>query len=248
VKQLALGKRGAPITASLFMTAVIFLAPQLLLAFALSIVAVVAGANASTVSDWLGSTWGNFTLSLLVYGLMPVVMWLFVRKLRTTWHEYGVRRAGLLQTATFAICGIMVYYITLLVTLSLASAAGIIDPNQEQQIGFSRDTSGPLLVLVFVGLVALPAFVEELLFRGFLFTHLRKVLSFSWTTVVVSVGFGLLHLQLGSGSAPLWSVMIDTTILSVVLCYVREKTGTIWAGVLIHALKNSVAFIALFLL
>lgn len=233
--------------ASLFMTAVIFLAPQVILAVLLSIVAVAASANMQTVSDWLGSTWGNFSVSLLVYGLMPIVMWLFVRKLRTPWRDYGIRRVSALQTLTYAACGIVMYYVTLVAALALASGAGLIDMNQQQDIGFSRDTSGPFLVLVFLGLVVLPAFVEELLFRGFLFTRLRRVLPFWWTTLVVSVVFGALHLQLGDGSPPLWSVMIDTAVLSVVLCYARERTGSIWAGVLMHGLKNGIAFAALFL-
>lgn len=233
---------------SMLMTAVIFWAPQVILAVLLSIVAVAVSANMQTLSDWLGSTWGNFSMSLLVYGLMPVIMWLFVRKLRTPWRDYGIRRVSTLQTLTYAACGIVIYYVTLVVALALASGAGLIDMNQQQDIGFSRDTSGPLLILVFLGLVVLPALVEELLFRGFLFTRLRRILPFWWTTLIVSVVFGALHLQLGAGSSPLWSVMIDTAVLSVVLCYAREKTGSIWAGVLMHGLKNGVAFVALFLL
>ncbi|MEJ0073120.1 MAG: CPBP family glutamic-type intramembrane protease [Candidatus Saccharibacteria bacterium] len=40
---------------------------------------------------------------------------------------------------------------------------------------------------------------------------------------------------------------IDTFTLSVVLCYIREKTGTLWSGVLIHALKNGIAFLSLYI-
>ncbi|MGH7237402.1 MAG: CPBP family glutamic-type intramembrane protease [Candidatus Saccharimonadales bacterium] len=40
---------------------------------------------------------------------------------------------------------------------------------------------------------------------------------------------------------------VDTFILSTVLCYLREKTGRLYAGIGVHALKNFVAFAALFL-
>jgi len=247
VKSIANNLRAVQVLVALAGTALIFLLPQLLMAVALALSVVAFNLDQVAATDWLGGAIGNFTVSLFVYGLMPLVMWFIIKRYRESWRDYGVRKSPLFQAITYAAVGIMVYYVTLVITLAIASGTGLIDTNQEQDIGFSRDTSGPLLILVFIGLVALPATVEELLFRGFLFTRLRKALSFVWTTVVVSLVFGVLHLQLGGGSAPLWSVMIDTAILSIVLCYVREKTGSIWAGVLIHGLKNSIAFVALFL-
>lgn len=248
MKSLGNSLKTVQIIVALAGTALIFVLPQFLMALALALSVVAFNLDQAAASDWLGGAVGNFTVSLFVYGLMPLIMWLIIRRYRESWRDYGVRKSPLFQAITYAAVGIMVYYVTLVVTLAIMSGLGLIDTNQEQDIGFSRDTSGPLLVFVFLGLVALPAIVEELLFRGFLFTRLRKALSFVWTTVVVSVVFGVLHLQLGGGSAPLWSVMIDTAILSIVLCYVREKTGSIWTGVLIHGLKNSIAFVALFLI
>ena len=56
--------------------------------------------------------------------------------------------------------------------------------------------------------------------------------------LIVSIIFGALHGQ--------WNVAIDTFILSMVACYLREATGTIWPGVVIHMTKNAVAFVLLF--
>lgn len=247
MKSIANNLKTVQIIVALAGTAFIFVLPQFILALALALSVVVFSLDSSAASGWLAGPIGNFTVSLFVYGLMPLVMWFIIRRYHESWRNYGVRKSPLFQAITYAAVGIMVYYVTLLLAFAIVGGLGLIDTNQQQDIGFSRDTSGPLLVLVFLGLVALPALVEELLFRGFLFTRLRKALSFAWTTVVVSLVFGVLHLQLGGGSSPLWSVMIDTAILSIVLCYVREKTGSIWTGVLIHGLKNSIAFVALFL-
>ena len=41
---------------------------------------------------------------------------------------------------------------------------------------------------------------------------------------------------------------LDTFILSLVLIYLREKTGGLWASITLHAFKNGVAFVALFAL
>jgi membrane protease YdiL (CAAX protease family) len=58
--------------------------------------------------------------------------------------------------------------------------------------------------------------------------------------LVTSVLFGLVHMQ--------WNIAIDTFIFSFALIYVFEKTQNLWASIALHALKNGVAFIGIFLL
>ena len=44
-----------------------------------------------------------------------------------------------------------------------------------------------------------------------------------------------------------WNVGVNVFALSVVLCALREITGTIYAGILTHMIKNGVAFYLLYL-
>jgi len=60
------------------------------------------------------------------------------------------------------------------------------------------------------------------------------------SAIFVSSIFGLVHGQ--------WNVAIDTFALSMVLIALYEKTQNLWACVGLHALKNFVAFIALFVI
>jgi membrane protease YdiL (CAAX protease family) len=60
--------------------------------------------------------------------------------------------------------------------------------------------------------------------------------------LVTSLFFGLAHLQLGNGAAALWAAGLDTFVLSLVLVYLREKSGALYAGMLVHSLNNVVAF------
>lgn len=53
-----------------------------------------------------------------------------------------------------------------------------------------------------------------------------------------SMLFGLVHMQ--------WNVAVDTFILSFALIWIFEKTGNLWAPVLLHALKNFIAFVFVF--
>jgi membrane protease YdiL (CAAX protease family) len=60
--------------------------------------------------------------------------------------------------------------------------------------------------------------------------------------------FGLPHLAQGGDAGPLWIAFIDTFILSMVLVWLREQTGNLWAGIVLHAIKNGIAFVSLFIL
>ena len=140
---------------------------------------------------------------------------------------------------------------------SLLLAAGLVaifnlfpwfDAEQAQDIGFSTYLVGFDRLIAFVILVIVAPFVEELIFRGWLYGKLRPVLSEKMSDMVsmvvsiflVSLLFGIIHLQ--------WNVGVNVFALSVVLCGLREITGTIYAGILVHMLKNGVAFYLLYVL
>jgi membrane protease YdiL (CAAX protease family) len=105
------------------------------------------------------------------------------------------------------------------------------------------------MALTFVALVVIAPVAEEALMRGFLFGALRRRLPFIWSTLITSAMFASLHLAGGEqGAGPLWVAAIDTFTLSLALCYLREKTGRLWAGIGLHMLKNGIAFVALFII
>lgn len=122
-----------------------------------------------------------------------------------------------------------------------------LDTEQKQDIGFDNASGFVPLLMVFLALVVAAPVAEEVLFRGFFFGSLRQRNSFVVTTLLTSVLFGAAHLLGGEpGSSLLWIAGIDTLVLSVALCYLREKTGRLWAPILLHSMKNSLAFTFLF--
>ena len=82
-------------------------------------------------------------------------------------------------------------------------------------------------------------FVEELFFRGFLFTSFRQHFSWQTAAVVSSSIFAVFHLQ------PV--ALIPTFILGFVFSYLFLKTNSIWPGVLLHTLINAFALCVLLL-
>lgn len=128
---------------------------------------------------------------------------------------------------------------TIIVALFAKALLPWVDQTQEQDVGFADLTFAYEYVFAFIALVVLPPIAEELLFRGYLFGRLRGRLGFWMTTLLVSVLFGLVHGQ--------WNVGIDTAVLSIFLCILREKTGTVWASMAVHAIKNGIAYFFLFI-
>jgi membrane protease YdiL (CAAX protease family) len=186
----------------------------------------------------------------VAYSLIAIIgvslIYLFLRAIKSNWVWLGLNRPKL-KHFLYALIGygwyLPIYFgATILVGLFIPQ----IDLNQEQQLGFSTAVSGWGLLAVGISLVLVPAIYEELLMRGYLFSQLRKKLNFWSTAIVVSLLFSVAHLQFGSGAALLWAAAIDTFILSIILVYLRERTGSLWPCIGLHATKNFVAFLLLF--
>lgn len=200
-----------------------------------------------TSRRWLdNSVLAQFWYVLLAEALtIGAIAW-FVKKRGSSLRAIGWRRI-VRSDIGFGLLAFAAYFVIGRVLLAVAVSAVSINVNQPQDIGFQAAAGFGGLALTFVSLVLLPPLVEETVFRGFVFGGLRNKLPLLWAAVGTSLLFASAHLQFGSGKPLLWVAAIDTFTLSMVLCYVREKTGSLWAGIFVHALKNGLAFASLFL-
>jgi membrane protease YdiL (CAAX protease family) len=118
--------------------------------------------------------------------------------------------------------------------------------NEKQQLGFNNISGAKEMILTFISLVILPPIGEEILFRGFLYSSLKKNLPIVVAVLGTCTIFAIGHLPEGGAAGPLYIAAIDTFVLSLVLIYLREKTGGLWASMTLHGLKNCIAFVALY--
>jgi len=227
-------------------TVAIYFAAQALAVMVLTYYGTLHHWNTQRIDDWLnGSVNAQFAYSVMAEGLGLVILFLILKKYKTSFKAIGVRKPKF-KDIYYVIGGFFVYFTALYVATELIKKVyHNLDLNQQQAIGF-QSASGFGLVLVAISLVILPAIVEELLFRGFLFTGLKKAFPIVWAGLFTSILFAIPHLFESTGGGLLWVAGSDTFILSCVLVYLREKTGTIWASIGLHALKNTLAFLALF--
>ncbi|MGH7196229.1 MAG: lysostaphin resistance A-like protein [Candidatus Saccharimonadales bacterium] len=180
----------------------------------------------------------TFVLHAAIELLTVVTIAFIVRAYRLRLRDIGLGSFDPMHLA-YAVGGFIVYFVLSISINEVVSRFIQVDQNQPQELGYASPV-GLELVLIFVALVVLAPLAEELLFRGFLYRGLRRRLSFIPATLVTSLLFAVAHAQLNVG--------LDVFALSLVLCYMREKTDSLWPGILLHATKNAVAFSLLFVI
>lgn len=183
-------------------------------------------------------------IAATVYVLMLAVVVgvpMLSKKMTLTKQDMGVSRLPSWMDMLLAPVCLVAYviYSALLIMAAEKLIPGF-NIDQVQDVGFDNLAHSYQYYLAFITLVVMAPLAEELIFRGFLFSKLRRLFPFWLTALVVSIAFGAIH-----GA---WNVAVDTFALSIMLCVLREFTGSIWASVLLHMLKNGIAFYVLFII
>lgn len=192
------------------------------------------------------NVYGQFALIAFVEGLTVWLLYIFLKRRLANFKTVGLNRRPKWLDLGYILLGFGAYFLLYVIAIYIVKVlTPHLNLDQSQQIGF-EGAHGFQLLFVFASLVALPPFVEELLVRGFLYTGLKNKLPIIWAVIITGGLFAIAHLQVGSGAPLLWVAAIDTFILSTVLIFLREKTGSLWAPIGLHMLKNGVAFLSIF--
>ena len=232
---------------SIGVTLFIFFAGQIIGGFLAYAFASLGGGGQQEVLDWLSdATIGQFLFIVLNASVSLGLLMFFLKQRATSIKRIGYERAPKLTDIAYAIVALFAYFATYIVLVTVVkNIVPSLNVEQEQQIGFDNITRSQLPI-VFMSLVIIPPLLEETLARGFLYTGLKKGMNKYAAVIITSVLFAVAHLQFGSGAPLLWIAAIDTFTLSLFLIYLKEKTGSLWASILLHGLKNLIAFLALF--
>lgn len=198
----------------------------------------------STPSEGNGSTVLNFVYILLFEGLTILMLASFLRIRKARLQSLGLMRPRM-NDIIYAVSGFAIYFV--LVSLG-EKLIPWVDFKQQQELGFNTGVSGIGLAVVFFSLVILVPVVEEVVTRGFLYSGLRSKLRVLPAAIITCMLFGLAHLQPGTGNPLLWAAAVDTFLLSAVLVSLREMTNSLIAPIMLHMLKNGIAFTFLFVI
>ena len=80
---------------------------------------------------------------------------------------------------------------------------------------------------------------EEVFFRGFLYQGLRARWGVPWALLASSLVFAGVHM--------IPSVLLPILLMSLLMTWVFERSGSLWTSILLHAAINGLAFIAAYL-
>lgn len=158
-------------------------------------------------------------------------------RVREALDRFGMRRFALSMLGLAAVA----WFAYAIVQGSLAP---LIHPEQDdvtKELGTNSSSAFSVVVTVLL-VVAGAALSEELLFRGVIFAGLRRSMSLLPAALISSVLWALLHL-----SAANVAVVGVLAIFGLVLAWLYERTGSLWAPICAHAINNGLAVLGLFL-
>ena len=182
--------------------------------------------------------------SSLVY-VLSFIFLLFtfkhIKPLKTpvTRNELGLNNLVTFSDIGLALAGFFGYLAFSAILTALFSIFPWFNLTENQPLLYSTLISPSGKILAALALVVAGPILEEVIYRGLIYGKLRKKHSLVTSILIVSILFGFLHGQ--------WNVGVDVFALSVVACLMRETTGTIYAGIILHILKNAIAFYMLFI-
>lgn len=154
---------------------------------------------------------------------------------------FGYRRIPWSKGIGALLAGGAVYFAASFIYAAIANAHGT--DQLPDGFGVHRYTWAAITVAVFVCVVAPMA--EEFFFRGFLFGILRRMhvrigkreLGPWVAAVIVGLLFGLAHFD---SAQP--EFLIPLGLLGFILCIMRWRTGSLYPGMALHSINNSIAF------
>lgn len=229
-KDLANPKGWGVISGSVW-TVIAFLGPQLIAQPLIPLIASLSVSNNAKL----------FILQALVELVVLGIIYVVIKSYGLDWGGIGITKKIKPSYFWYALAAFVPYMVLANIVVLIASKIFTgIDLSAEQQIGFTSTQNVAELVLVFIALVVIPPIVEEVVFRGFLFRPYRAHFGFWLASVLVSLVFALAH-------SPI-TVCIDVFVLSMFLCFLREKTNSLWSPIFLHMIKNFVAFVYLFII
>lgn len=201
----------------------------------------VAIALASDSSSLMGNV-GLLARQLVMLGLTVVAL-LWLPRLwgdDISRAELGLTRPMRWSDIGWALVGIVAAYGgSMLLSVLAQWFMSWVDLSEPQNLGLSALNPGIEMSLAFLTLVIIGPIAEEVIFRGYLYGRLQALQIRFWVrTLVVSALFALAHWQ--------WNVALDVFILSVIMCVLREKTDSLWPSIIMHMVKNGVAFYFMF--
>jgi membrane protease YdiL (CAAX protease family) len=167
--------------------------------------------------------------------LLGPAWWLTVRKYKVGWRALGLR--GFDGQTLGLGCGLMA--LALAFNFVYSALLALFDLQMEVDwVAIFEATSSPGLLLAGGSIVA--PIVEEIFFRGFVFSGLRPRYGWQKAALISSAVFAVAHFQPAA--------IVPIFILGFIFAYLYHRSNSVWPAILMHVLTNALGLIAAYTL
>lgn len=174
---------------------------------------------------------------LIQFVILFCPLWIFVvGKYNATWSDFGFKKISFGPVLKNVFLAYVIYLVSMFILNVVLSLTGGTLPGYEAQESYLPLFGTGVLGLVvgFILVSFLAPFIEEILFRGFVYRIFVKTWP-NWIGNILSAAlFALIHVQ--------FQTFIPLFILGLLLNHVYKKTDSLWTSFAFHSLNNILAF------
>ena len=224
---------------------VAFFGAQYIALFSVAIILSIVGNTKDQIVDIISkNVLVQLATSVLVAIIAIKILLKFINRKNSKHEEiFMIKNKPTWNNVIDVILTYGLYFLTMIIVTIVLQIGTKVDVNQSQELGLARPHSFPSYIQLFLLVSIIPPIFEELLFRGYLFNNLSKNTTILTATILTSFLFGAAHLEYDNLN---YIAAIDTMIFSVFLIYISQKHKSIYSSMMMHAIKNSIAFYVLF--
>ena len=165
---------------------------------------------------------------------LAVALFFAARVRRPRLADFGLRPTSIRRALAWMAAGMACFYLLAAIYVQLVG-----DPEQSTAQDVGADESQLALLAAGVLFICLAPIGEEFFFRGFFYGSLRTSVGPLPAALIGGTVFGVIHAPTGLSAVP------PLVVLGIVLCVVRERTGSLYPCIAIHAINNTIAYAAI---
>lgn len=151
---------------------------------------------------------------------------------QASWKELGIKKVSWRDLLVYGFgAGIFLLVLMMVLSLPLSKLHPDIAPQLYETMLRNAGQASSFVLLFFMGAVLAPV-SEEMFYRAMIYPYLRGVVGRGWGIALAGLIFGLAHWD------P-WRA-VPLAVGGALLCYVYDKTGSIWVPMAAHGVWNGV--------
>lgn len=183
---------------------------------------------------------GGDDTEVMLYGILTPICYMLPFFIAGVFF-YAINRKEESQRPRIELRLPKVFPLIILAGLAINFAAATLNSIICELIGYSLpvDTVGGRyddagMVILYMGTALAPAFAEEFLFRGVIYSNLRPY-GRTQALIISALAFALMHQNIAQ--------FFYTFVFGVVMALMCEYTGSIWCSIIVHMMNNEISVI-----